>query len=72
MITDRDIEEWFSTIYVSEFDGIDASHVYKMAEIAYRKGIEDAVKQCEKRADSLPYDQCGIARQCAKDVKSML
>lgn len=72
MITSREIEEWFSTIPVSEFDGIEAKHVYAMAEIAYRKGIEDAAKQCEKRADSLPHNQCGIARQCAKDVLAML
>lgn len=31
MITNKEIEEWFATIPVSDFSGVDASHVYAMA-----------------------------------------
>ena len=72
MITDKEIEEWFSTIPVSDFDGVQAKHVYAMAEIAYKKGVEDAAKKCEQRAASLPHNQCGIARQCKLDVLSLI
>lgn len=41
MITNDDISEWFSTIPVSDFEGVQAKHVYAMAEIAYKKGFED-------------------------------
>lgn len=72
MITNKEIEEWFATIPVSEFSGFEAKHVYAMAEIAYRKGVEDAANKCEQRAESLPYDKCGVARLCKRDVMSLL
>jgi hypothetical protein len=72
MITSKEIEDWFSTIHFADVGGVEAKHVYQIAEIAYRKGIEDSAAQCESRANSLPYDQCGIARQCAKDILGML
>ena len=72
MISNKEIEQWFNTIPVSEFSGVDAGHVYAMAEIAYKKGIEDAANKCEQRASSLPHGQCSIARQCRLDVLSLL
>lgn len=72
MITDKEIEEWFSTIEVSEFSGVEAKHVYAMAEIAYKKGVEDAANKCEQRAEALPPNQCAIARQCKRDVMSLI
>ena len=72
MITNKEIEEWFATIPVSDFSGVEAKHVYAMAEIAYRKGIEDAANKCEQRAEALPHDQCGVARLCKRDVLSLL
>ena len=72
MITNKEIEQWFATIPVSDFDGVQASHVYAMAEIAYKKGIEDAANKCEQRAEALPHDQCGVARLCKRDVMSLL
>lgn len=44
MITEKEIAEWVLTIEVSEFDGIQAKHIYSMAEIAYKKGVEDSAK----------------------------
>ena len=72
MITDEEIERLFNTIPVSEFSGVEAKHVYAMAELAYKKGIEDAANKCEQRAELLPHDQCGIARLCKRDVMSIL
>ena len=72
MITSKEIEDWFALISVSEFDGVSAKNVYQMAEIAYRKGVEDAIRRCELRASSLPGDQAGVARQCARDVASLI
>ena len=72
MITNSDIEEWFAAIHVSEFDGLEAKHVYEMAEIAYKKGILDAVKKCEQRACGLPSNQSRMARQCAADITSLI
>ena len=56
VITSREITDWLAI----------------MAEIAYRKGVEDAANKCERRAEALPYDQCGVARLCARDVMSLL
>lgn len=72
MITNKEIEEWFSTIEVSDFSGVEAEHVYQMAEIAYKKGVKDAADKCEQRAESLPNNQCGVARQCRLDVLSLI
>lgn len=72
MITNKEIEEWFTTIPVSGFTGVEASHVYAMAEIAYRKGVEDAANKCEQRAEALSHEQCGVARLCKGDVMSLL
>ena len=47
MITNKQIEEWFSTIDISDFDGIQAKRVYSMAEIAYKAGMHDGIKQAE-------------------------
>lgn len=72
MITNSDIQEWFATIHVSEFEGLEAKHIYEMAEIAYRKGILDAVKKCEQRACGMPSAQSSMARQCAVDITSLI
>lgn len=72
MITSKEIEDWFATIQVSDFSGVEAKHVYAMAEIAYRKGVEDAANKCEQRAEALPDGQCGVARLCKRDVMSLL
>ena len=45
MINDSIIEMWFSSIPVSEFSGLEAKHMYAMAEIAYKAGFEDAVME---------------------------
>ena len=51
MITNKEVEQWISTILVPGFSGIEAKHVYSMAEISYKKGAEDATSiakaECE-------------------------
>jgi hypothetical protein len=72
MIKNDDIEQLFQKILVSDFSGLEAKHIYAMAELAYKKGIDDAANKCEQRAESLPPEQCGIARLCKRDVMSLL
>ena len=45
---------------------------YESFLAAYKIALLEAIEKCERRADSLPHNQCGIARLCGKDIKSLI
>ena len=52
MLTNKEVEQWLSTISVSGFSGIEAKHVYSMAEIAYKAGVAAENEACAKLVDA--------------------
>ena len=72
MITSTEICALFETIEVRAFGHLEAQHVYEMAELAYKKGVADAANKCVQRAEALPPNQGAVARQCKRDVLSLL
>lgn len=46
--------------------------MYSAFLAAYKIALLAAIEKCERRADSLPHTQCGIARLCGKDIKSLI
>ena len=68
MIKNELIEEWFSIIKASDIDGVQAKHLYEIAQIAYKKGVADGMNDYARKVEKVLDDIACMPTEIVADL----